>query len=69
MTTTRSRVCNASRNAVESAREWAGLADSMIIARKRSGWSVSISSAMALQGSMPPNRGAPVTGLRLTSRL
>ena len=50
----------------ESASEWAGLRLSTIIARKRSGWSVRISSGITLHGVSPPITGAPVTGVRPT---
>ena len=46
-----------------SAREWAGLAVSTSIARKRRGWSPRISSGITLQGSIPPMMREPVTGL------
>ena len=44
MTTISSSDSKAARHAAESASEWAGLLLSTIIARKRSGWSVRISS-------------------------
>ena len=53
-------------HAPESASECAGLMLSTIIARKRSGWSVRISSGMTLHGMRPPITGAPVTGVRPT---
>ena len=64
MTTSSSSLANASRIRSESASEWAGLELSTIIARKRSGWSLRISSGITLQGVSPPITGAPVTGVR-----
>src|SRR5258707_15133819 len=66
MTTISSSDSKAARHAAESAREWAGLLLSTIIARKRAGWSVRISSGTALLGISPPTMGAPVTGVRPT---
>lgn len=64
MTTISSSDWKASRQAVESASEWAGLLLSTIMARKRSGWSVRISSGTTLLGTSPEMMGAPVTGVR-----
>ena len=64
-TTSRSSAASASRMRGPSASECAGLADSTHMPRKRSGWSVRISSGMLLQGISPPMMGAPVTGVRL----
>ena len=47
-----------------SATECAGLPDSTIIARYRSGWSVRISSGITLHGTSPPKIRSPATGLR-----
>ena len=65
MTTTRSSASRASRKRPESAREWAGLELSTHIARKRSGWSVRISSVIELHGTSPEMILAPVTGVTL----
>ena len=51
-----------------SASECAGLPLSTIMARKRFGWSVRISSGITLQGMSPPMMRAPVTGLRRSAR-
>ena len=64
MTTTKSSASIARRIAALSATECAGLPDSTIIARKRSGWSVRISSGITLHGTRPPKMRAPATGLR-----
>ena len=47
----------------ESGRECTGFPDSTIIARKRSGWSVRISSGMAAAGMRLVMIRSPVTGL------
>ena len=53
----------ASRNRSDSVSECTGFALSMIIARMRSGWSVSTSLAIELQGVRPEMISAPVTGV------
>ena len=47
-----------------SATECAGLPDSTIRARNRSGWSVRISSGIELHGISPASTRSPATGLR-----
>ena len=62
MTTTMSSASSASRMRWESGSECTGFADSTISARKRSGWSVRISSGMAAHGMRPVMIRWPVTG-------